>query len=267
MPPAQAAEPAHEARPLPGARPLAVVRTLGRLAVGLIYPPSCTGCGAATADPGALCPGCWAGLRLIEEPCCPRYGTPFAVDLGIGPLLSPRAIAEPPVFARARAVALYDDTARGLVHRLKYEDRLDLAKAMARMMTTVGGALMAEADCVVPVPLHRWRLWRRRFNQAALLARPIARAGALPFVPQALARVKATRSQVGLTRIGRAENLQGAFRVPPAHRACIQGRRVLLVDDVTTTGATANAAARALLRGGAASVDLLTFALVGDPAG
>ncbi|WP_375465541.1 ComF family protein [uncultured Methylobacterium sp.] len=243
------------------------VRAFAARAIGVIYPPSCAGCGGATADPGALCPSCWTGLRLIAAPFCPRYGTPFALDLGIDTLLSPRAIAEPPVFARARAVALYDDTARSLVHRLKYEDRLDLAQAMARMMSAAGKTLIAEADCVVPVPLHRWRLWRRRFNQAALLARPIARGGGRPFEPQALARVKATRSQVGLTRAGRAENLQGAFRVPPTQAARIQGRRVLLVDDVTTTGATANAAARALLRGGAASVDLLTFALVGDPAG
>ncbi|GJD43361.1 Putative ribose-phosphate pyrophosphokinase [Methylobacterium cerastii] len=256
-----------EARASKGARPSAIFGRAARALVGLVYPPSCAGCGAATADPGALCPACWSGLRFIEEPRCPRYGTPFALDLGIGPLLSPRAISDPPVFERARAVALYDDTARGLVHRLKYEDRLDLAKAMAAMMAASGAALIAEADCVVPVPLHRWRLWRRRFNQAALLARPLARAGRVPFLPQALARVKATRSQVGLSRAGRAENLQGAFRVPPAHRAALQGRRVLLVDDVTTTGATANAAARALLRGGAASVDLLTFALVADPIG
>lgn len=256
-----------EGRAPKGARPFAVVGRAARALVGLVYPPSCAGCGAATADPGALCPACWAGLRFIEEPCCPRYGTPFALDLGIGTLLSPRAISEPPVFERARAVALYDDTARRLVHRLKYEDRLDLAKAMSAMMAAAGAMLIADADCVVPVPLHRWRLWRRRFNQAALLARPIAGAGQVPFLPQALARVKATRSQVGLSRAGRAENLQGAFRVPAAHRAGIQGRRVLLVDDVTTTGATANAAARALLRGGAVSVDLLTFALVADPLG
>ena len=249
------------------ARPFAILGRTARALVGLVYPPSCASCGAATADAGALCPACWSGLRFIAEPCCPRYGTPFALDLGIGALLSPRAIADPPVFARARAVALYDDTARSLVHRLKYEDRLDLAMAMAAMMAASGAALIAEADGVVPVPLHRWRLWRRRFNQAALLARPLARAGRKPFLPQALVRVKATRSQVGLSRAARAENLQGAFRVPPAHRAAIQGRRILLVDDVATTGATANAAARALLRGGAASVDLLTFALVADPLG
>ncbi len=248
-------------------RPQALLRGLARGALGLVYPPSCAGCGGATQDPGALCPRCWSSLRLIAPPVCPRYGTPFALDLGGTPLLSPRAIADPPAFARGRAVALYDAVARGLVHRLKYEDRQDLAGAMARMMAASGRELLAEADCVVPVPLHRWRLWRRRFNQAALLARPIARGAGLPFEPRLLARVKATRSQVGLSRAGRAENLQGAFRVPPAARARLAGRRVLLVDDVATTGATGNAAARALIRGGAASVDLLTFALVGDPLG
>ena len=243
------------------------LRGIPRGVLSSIYPPTCSGCGGATADPGALCPACWSGLRLIEAPFCRRFGTPFAVDLGVGALLSPRAIAEPPVFRQARAVALYDDVARRLVHRLKYEDRLDLAGAMARMMAASGRDLIAAAECVVPVPLHRWRLWRRRFNQAALLARPIAAGAGLPFEPGVLARVRATRSQVGLSRAARAENLGGAFKVPEAGRHRLQGRRVLLVDDVTTTGATANAAARALLRGGAASVDLLTFALVGDPAG
>jgi ComF family protein len=243
------------------------LRGVPRGVLALIYPPTCAGCGAATADPGALCPACWSGLRLIEEPVCQRYGTPFALDLGVGPLLSPRAIADPPVFGRARAVALYDGVARRLVHRLKYEDRLDLAGVMARMMAARGKALVDAAECIVPVPLHRGRLWRRRFNQAALLAQAIASASSRPFAPMALARIRATPSQVGLSRAARAENVGGAFRVPPAEAHRIRGRRILLVDDVTTTGATGNAAARALLRGGAVSVDFLTFALVGDAAG
>ncbi len=247
----------------------AVARTLRGLprgVVSLIYPPTCAGCGGATADPGALCPACWSSLRLIEEPVCQRYGTPFAVDLGVGPLLSPRAIAEPPVFERARSVALYDAVARRLVHRLKYEDRLDLARVMARMMAASGRTLIADADCVVPVPLHRGRLWRRRFNHPPSGPGDCRSAG-LPFVATALVRVRATRSQVGLSRAARAENLSGAFRVATAEQHRIRGRRILLVDDVMTTGATGNAAARALLRGGARSVDLLTFALVGDAAG
>ncbi len=243
------------------------LRGLPRGALALIYPPTCAACGAATADPGALCPACWSGLNLIEEPLCRRYGTPFALDLGVGPLLSPRAIADPPVFERGRAVALYDAVARRLVHRLKYEDRLDLAAVMARMMAASGRTLIAEAECLVPVPLHRGRLWRRRFNQAALLGREIAAGTTLTFAPTALARVRATRPQVGLSRAARAENLSGAFRVPAAEAHRIRGRRVLLVDDVATTGATGNAAARALLRGGAAAVDLLTFALVDGASG
>ncbi|GJE10629.1 ComF family protein [Methylobacterium longum] len=243
------------------------LRGVPRGVLSLIYPPTCVGCGAATADPGALCPACWSGMRLIEEPVCQRYGTPFAVDLGVGPLLSPRAIADPPAFGRGRAVALYDGVARQLVHRLKYEDRLDLAGVMARMMAASGRTLIAEAHCLVPVPLHRGRLWRRRFNQAAILARRIAREAGRPCMPAALVRVRATRSQVGLSRAARAENLSGAFRVPEPEAHRIRGRRILLVDDVTTTGATGNAATRALLRAGATSVDFLTFALVGDAAG
>nr|WP_238258124.1 ComF family protein [Methylobacterium gnaphalii] len=230
--------------------------------LGLVYPPTCIACGQATAEPHALCPACWSGLRLIERPYCERLGTPFALDLGVGTLLSPRAIAEPPVFQRARAVALYDGTAQDLVRRLKYGDRLDLGRAMARMMASAGAELIAEADLVVPVPLHALRLWRRRFNQAALLARSVAKASNLPCDVRALARVKRTRPQVGLTRAQRADNLQGAFRVPEAAKPRLAGRHVLLIDDVTTTGATGNAAARALLRAGARQVDLLTFATV-----
>ncbi|MCJ2080239.1 ComF family protein [Methylobacterium sp. J-090] len=238
------------------------LRAIRGAVLGLVYPPTCPGCGAATAQPHALCPACWAQLRFIERPFCQRLGTPFAVDHGTGPLLSPRAMADPPVFGRARAAVLYDGIARDLVHRLKYDDRLDLAPTLARMMATAGAELLGEADCLVPVPLHRWRLWRRRFNQAALLAQGIADLKGVPTQPRTLARVKATRSQVGLSRAARARNLQGAFRVPDAARPGLQGRRVLLIDDVATTGATANAASRALLRAGAASVDLLTFALV-----
>ncbi len=135
---------------------------------------------------------------------------------------------------------------------------------MARMMASAGRELLIDADLVVPVPLHRFRLWRRRFNQAAVLAHGVATIAGRPIAAQALRRVKATRPQVGLTRAQRAENLQGAFRVREAARPELAGRRILLVDDVTTSGATGNAAARVLLRAGAGSVDLLTFASVGD---
>jgi ComF family protein len=220
------------------------LRTGFRAAVALLYPPSCIACGGATGSAHALCARCWAEVRFIERPYCERLGTPLTVDLGVT-LLSPAAIADPPVFDRARAVARYDDVARKLVHRLKYSDRLDCAQALGTMMARAGAELTAEADVIVPVPLHRWRLWRRRFNQS-----------------MALARVKRTHSQVGLTKAQRQENLQGAFRVPPEAKARLADKRVLLVDDVLTTGSTANAAARALLRGGAKAVDVLAFARV-----
>jgi ComF family protein len=236
-------------------------RGAARASIALIYPPTCIACRGATGDAHTLCARCWGEVRFIERPYCERLGTPFAVDLGIQ-LLSPAAIAEPPVFERARAVARYDEVARGLVHRLKYGDRLELARALGGMMVRAGAELLADTDVIVPVPLHLWRLWRRRFNQAMALAGVISRTSAIPCDPSALARVKSTRPQVGLTKAQRGENLQGAFRVPVLSKPRIEGKRVLLVDDVLTTGATANAASRALLRGGAKAVDLLVFARV-----
>jgi ComF family protein len=236
-------------------------REAWRLALGLLYPPTCIACQAATGEPHALCAACWSSIRLIERPFCERLGLPFAVDLG-QPLLSPAAIADPPVFGRARAVAEYDGTASLLVHRLKYNDRLELARAMGSMMVRAGAELLADADVIVPVPLHRWRLWWRRFNQAMALAKVVSCESCVPCDPFLLARIKRTRRQVGLTKAQRQDNLQGAFRVPIEAKARLEGKRVLLIDDVLTTGSTANAASRALLRGGAASVDILAFARV-----
>src|SRR5215213_10246619 len=133
---------------------LGAARSAGRYALGVIYPPTCIACGAATGEAHTLCGKCWSEVRFIERPFCERLGTPFAVDLGI-PLLSPGAIAEPPVYERARAVARYDETARALVHRLKYGDRLDLAEALGAMMARAGAELTREADVIAPVPLHR----------------------------------------------------------------------------------------------------------------
>jgi ComF family protein len=238
-----------------------LARSAARIALGIVYPPTCIACGAATGEAHALCAKCWSAVRFIERPFCDRLGTPFAVDLGVS-LLSPAAIADPPVFRRARAVARYDEVARMLVHRLKYGDRVELAKALGAMMARAGTDLLADADVIVPVPLHRTRLWWRRFNQAMALAAVVSRASGIPCDPFVLARVKRTASQVGLTKHQRGENLQGAFRVPTEARPRLKDKRVLLVDDVLTTGATANAASRALLRGGASTVDVLSFGRV-----
>jgi predicted amidophosphoribosyltransferase len=201
-----------------------LARTAAHFALGVVYPPTCIACAAATGEAHTLCARCWSEVRFIERPFCERLGTPFEVDLGLA-LMSPAAIADPPVFERARAVARYDDTARKLVHRLKYGDRLELARALGTMMARAGAELLADAEVIVPVPLHRSRLWWRRFNQAMALAGVVSRAGGVPCGPFLLARVKRTRSQVGLSKSQRGDNLQGAFRVPADAKPHVAGKR------------------------------------------
>jgi len=241
----------------------AAARHLASAALDLVFPPACISCRRAIEAHGALCPACWNLMRFIERPYCDRLGTPFAADLGAEGLLSPEAIAHPPVYARARAVARFEDgPVRHLVHRLKYGDRLELAIPLGRQMARAGRELLTEADLLVPVPLHRRRLLWRRFNQANALAEVISKTSKVPCDPFVLTRKKATASQVGLTRTQRADNMHGAFAVPEAEKIKIEGRALLLIDDVLTSGATLNAAARVLLRAGAARVDALVFARV-----
>ena len=209
----------------PRARIRELFASLSRAALDALYPPICLACRAATGAHGGLCPSCWRAMRFIERPFCDRLGTPFEQDLGEG-LLSPQAIADPPVFRRARAVARFEDgPARRLVHRLKYSDRGDLARPLGAWMARAGADVLADADAIVPVPLHPLRLWKRRFNQAAALAQAVAAESGKPFEPRWLLRVKSTRSQVGLTREQRAANMQGAFRAAPG--APLRGLRIV----------------------------------------
>lgn len=188
-------------------------------------------------------------------------GTPFTHEMGEG-FLSAEAIADPPPFERARAAAAYSGVARQMVQALKYSDRTDLAPWMANWMARAGAELLEEADVIVPVPLHWRRFFRRKFNQSAELGRALAIRSELRFLPQAVQRVKMTRQQVGLERADREENVRAAFQVPQRAEIDIAGRRILVVDDVYTTGATVRAVAKALKRKGAGAVDVLTFARV-----
>lgn len=193
-------------------------------------------------------------------------GVPFAYEVG-EPILSAEALAEPPPFAKARAAVVYGGVATRMVHRLKYQDRLDLAATMACWMVRAGDDVIRSSDVVVPIPLHRRRLFLRQSNQAAELARALARHSRLPYLPDVMLRKRATRQQVGLGARARADNVRDAFRVAAGREKLIKNRSVLLVDDVYTTGATAKAATRTLLKVGARRVNVLTFARVAPDGG
>ena len=235
------------------------VRALLRAALDIALPRLCAVCREPVEGEGR-----WSKLSFITRPYCERLGIPFVYDPGPG-ILSMEAIADPPAYNRARAAVRFDEISRVLVHALKYGDRLDLAPMMGRWISRAGREVLAEADALVPVPLHWRRLWTRRFNQSAMLAAAVSAASGVPMVTDALKRVKATVQQVGLSRSERAANVQGAFRVPEQGKAAVVGRRLIVLDDVLTSGATVEGCARALLRAGASNVDVLVFARVADP--
>jgi len=224
-----------------------------------LLPPRCLCCGTAVDRQGGLCPHCWTGLSFIAPPFCACCGLPFEYEAQDGNLCG-ACLAEPPAFARARAVLVYDDGSRPLVLGFKHGDRIHAAGAYGGWLARAGADLLGDADLLVPVPLHWGRLFRRRYNQAALLAQALSRRTGVAAVPDLLLRQRATPTQGGLDRKGRHRNVKGAFRL--RDRRSVAGKRVVLVDDVLTTGATLAECARVLTRAGAARVDALTLARV-----
>ncbi len=237
-------------------------RAAGAIA-DLVMPPLCLSCHAPLARHDALCPPCWAQIDFIQPPFCDRLGLPMPFDAG-GMMVSAAATADPPEYNRARAVGRFDGVMRTLVHDLKFRDRHDARCLFGRWLVQAGAELLGDADVIVPVPLTRSRLLSRRFNQAAILAQEVGRLTGICAEPLALQRTRRTLPQVGLTRAQRRKNVAGAFAVAGDRKARIEGARVVLIDDVITTGATARACARALKRAGAASVDVLALAMVTD---
>lgn len=233
------------------------LRMLCRLLLDTAFPPGCPACQQPVTAHNNFCAECFSKLRLIAEPMCQCCGIPFTVALA-GEAQCPECLAEPPAFARARAVMVYDATSAPLVSALKFRDQWSGLPRYVAMMQAAGGALLTEAELIVPVPLNWRRLWRRKFNQSALLAYGVA--AAVPCYPQMLRRTRATRPQMRLARKERQKNVRGAFAVTEKFRPLLQGKRVLLVDDVVTTGATASACAEVLLAAGAKQVDVLALA-------
>jgi ComF family protein len=241
------------------------LRTALAACADLIVPPCCLVCRARVGAHHLLCAACWRDVHFIRPPLCDVLGIPLPFDTG-GRTVSAAAVAHPPAYDRARAVAHHSGAMRTLVHQLKYAHRHDARTLLGRWLAEAGRELLPGVDVIVPVPLSRLRLLQRQFNQAALLAGELARQTGMPMHPLLLHRVRSTASQVGMTRDQRRRNVAGAFRVPETRRGAVRGRNVLLIDDVVTTGATVEACARALKRAGAAQVDVLALALVTNEA-
>ncbi len=231
---------------------------------GLIWPQRSLITNREVAGPGALEPELWAKLHFLSDPVCARCGVPFEIAVDVTQECG-ACLAHPPVYDRARAALVYGDVSRDLVLGLKYQGRRDGLSVLGGWMASAGRDLLADADVIVPVPLHYFRLVRRGFNQSAWLAAALSRASGVRLSVDALKRVKATPIQGGLSADGRRRNVQGAFKVRRSRERLVKGRRVLLVDDVLTTGATAEACTRALRRAGAACVDVVTLARVAGP--
>lgn len=234
-------------------------------AANAVLPPRCPATGEIVDRAGALSPAFWQQLTFIEPPCCDRCGLPFGVDLtgaDSADILCASCMAIPFSFDRARAAVVYNDASRQLILGFKYGDRLHAITTFTPWLMRAGATLIADSDIIIPVPLHRKRLWSRRFNQSALLAHALGKSCARPCLAAALLRTRHTQPQKGLSRSARYKNVAGVFAVADKHRHNITGKRVLLIDDVFTSGATLDACARALRGAGATQVHVLTLARV-----
>ncbi len=233
------------------------VSRLATSVIDILLPPRCISCGAAVTEAATLCAECWRGLTFLGAPCCACCGLPFEFDLGESALCGD-CVRRLPTFDRARAALRYDDSSRKLILGFKHGDRLHPAPAFGQWLKRAGAELIGDADFTVPVPLHWTRLFARRYNQAAILAQALRAAGGPPVMPDALIRTRRTPPQGKGNREARRRNVAAAFAVKPGRD--VKGKRIVLIDDVFTTGATAAECARVLKRRGAARVDVLTLA-------
>ena len=250
--------------PLPGETPLSashLLHEIGRYFLDTILPPRCMRCGALTSTPNQLCATCWRPLTFITDPLCKICGLPFPHPVGIETKCG-TCMAYPPLFTKARSVMRYDDGSRPLLLAFKHADRTDAAPLFARWMTRAGTSLLNQTDLLIPVPIHWRRLLERRYNQANLLAAKLSAYNILPYAPNLLRRAQFTPKLGGLNRTERQNRLRNAIILAENKRHLVRDRRILLIDDVMTTGATAHTCTEVLLRAGAERVDVLTLAKV-----
>jgi ComF family protein len=223
-----------------------------------LLPPLCLNCYEPVGEHQTLCPSCWKAIHFTAPPCCARCGLPFDVPVEAGTLCG-ECLTSPPTYTSARSAMIYDEASKRLVLSFKYGDRLHVVPALAGWMQRAGESFLADADMIIPVPLHRWRLFLRRYNQAALLAQALSRNTGKPVEIDCLQRRRATKSQGKMNREKRKQNVKNAFCF--THRGIdkIKGKNIILIDDVLTTGATVNECSRVLLEAGAERVDVLTL--------
>jgi len=239
----------------------------GNLAAGVLdalLPPQCLGCGTLVGGGGVLCPSCWETVTFLSPPQCDACGLPFEYDPGVGALCG-ACVREKPVYERARAAMIYNEASRRLVLAFKHGDRTDAAPAFGAWLARAGRDLLADAGLIAPVPLHWSRLFTRRYNQSALLAKALGRVSGVSVTQDLLIRRRRTPPQGRMSPSARKRNVRGAFAIRKSKASLIEGKRVLLIDDVLTTGATVSASARALIAAGAEAVDVLTLARVIRP--
>jgi ComF family protein len=245
-----------------------IIKYLGKSSAGLldaILPARCPISGETVGGPGLVIPQVWQKLDFIHNPICARCGIRFDLPEADPEDLCGACLARAPHFDAARTVMGYDEASRDMILAFKHGDQTHLVATFGPWMARVADEFRDRIDVVMPVPLHPWRLWLRRYNQAGLLARDLAARFHKPFVPGVLRRVKHTASMGYMTKIQRQKNIAGAFRIEAHHRQAVRGQRILLIDDVYTTGATVNTAARALKRAGAGAVYVVTLARVMRP--
>ncbi|MCC9620131.1 ComF family protein [Thalassospira sp. MA62] len=247
-----------------------MLRRIVSLGLDAILPPRCGGCGDVTDTPHAVCAACWSEIRFIAPPICACCGYPFELDavddgsVGEKHVLCGPCHQKKPTFDRARSALVYDDASRDYLLRFKHADRTDLTPLLVRWLLIAGQEIWKDADLIVPVPLHRHRLRFRRYNQSGLLAAGLSAKTGVRWNGLLIRRIRNTRTLGGLGPSSRKREVSGAFEINPgqAGRLGLDGARVVLIDDVLTTGATVNACARILKQNGAKHVDVITIARV-----